>query len=188
MANGGVTTAKLSSTTGTGAVALASLPSFTTTIGVGGATASASGSGITFPATQSASSDANTLDDYEEGTFTPTVLNGITPSYGSQIGYYTKVGNIVYYHILISLSGASSLNGGNLQFGGLPFTVNTVDSEGGYWVYANVFNTLGYFPTLYLNANSTSINFYNKNGSAVVGTNLDSASAALRVCGVYRAA
>jgi hypothetical protein len=41
---------------------------FPTTIGVGGATPSASGSGISFPATQSASSDANTLDDYEEGT------------------------------------------------------------------------------------------------------------------------
>jgi hypothetical protein len=45
---------------------------FPTTIGVGGATPSASGSGISFPATQSASSDANTLDDYEEGTWTPT--------------------------------------------------------------------------------------------------------------------
>ena len=43
------------------------------TISVGGATPSASGAGITFPATQSASTDANTLDDYEEGTWTPTV-------------------------------------------------------------------------------------------------------------------
>ena len=44
-----------------------------TTIGVGNATPSASGAGITFPATQSASTDANTLDDYEEGTWTPTI-------------------------------------------------------------------------------------------------------------------
>jgi hypothetical protein len=43
---------------------------FPTTIGVGDATPSASGSGITFPATQSASTNANTLDDYEEGTWT----------------------------------------------------------------------------------------------------------------------
>ena len=75
LADASVTAAKLASTTGTGAVALASLPSFTTTIGVGGATASASGTGITFPATQSASSDANTLDDYEEGTWTPSYTN-----------------------------------------------------------------------------------------------------------------
>jgi hypothetical protein len=45
---------------------------FPTTIGVGGATPSTSGAGITFPATQSASSNVNTLDDYEEGSWTPT--------------------------------------------------------------------------------------------------------------------
>jgi len=70
-------------------------PSFTTTIGVGAATASASGAGITFPATQSASSDANTLDDYEEGTFTPTAI-GVstagTTTYLAQVGSYTKIG------------------------------------------------------------------------------------------------
>jgi hypothetical protein len=43
-------------------------------IGIGGATPSASGTGITFPATASASTDANTLDDYEEGTWTPTAM------------------------------------------------------------------------------------------------------------------
>jgi hypothetical protein len=49
---------------------------FPTTIGVGDATPSASGAGITFPADQTiigASSDANTLDDYEEGTWTGTI-------------------------------------------------------------------------------------------------------------------
>ena len=44
-------------------------------LGLGGAIPS-SGTGITFPATQSASSNANTLDDYEEGTWTPTVTFG----------------------------------------------------------------------------------------------------------------
>jgi hypothetical protein len=42
-------------------------------VSVGNATPSTSGAGITFPATQSASSNANTLDDYEEGTFTATI-------------------------------------------------------------------------------------------------------------------
>ena len=54
-----------------------------------------SGIGITFPATQSASSDANTLDDYEEGTFSPTVIGTSTAgtaSYGIQIGAYLKIG------------------------------------------------------------------------------------------------
>jgi hypothetical protein len=45
-------------------------------IGLGGATPSTSGIGITFPATASASTNANTLDDYEEGTFTPTWSTG----------------------------------------------------------------------------------------------------------------
>ena len=60
-----------------------------------GGTTSANGIGITFPATQSASTNANTLDDYEEGTWTPNVrslanLTG-TPSYYSTL--YTKIGN-----------------------------------------------------------------------------------------------
>jgi hypothetical protein len=51
------------------------------------------GTGITFPATQSASSDANTLDDYEEGSFTFTGT-GFTTS-PTKTAYYTKIGNQV---------------------------------------------------------------------------------------------
>jgi hypothetical protein len=40
----------------------------------GGATPTTSGTGITFPASASASTNANTSDDYEEGTWTPTVV------------------------------------------------------------------------------------------------------------------
>jgi len=66
-------------------------------LSVGGATPATSGFGITFPATQSASSDANTLDDYEEGTWTPvftaasTAPTGVT--YTTQVGKYTKTEN-----------------------------------------------------------------------------------------------
>jgi hypothetical protein len=52
--------------------------SVTGVIAVGGATPTTNGSGITFPATQSASSDVNTLDDYEEGDFTPSITQGVT--------------------------------------------------------------------------------------------------------------
>lgn len=54
------------------------------------------GGQIKFPATQVASSDANTLDDYEEGTFTPTltaVLNCSSLSLTS--AKYTKIGRLV---------------------------------------------------------------------------------------------
>jgi len=97
-------------------------PIVTTTIGVGNATPSASGSGVSFPATQSASSDANTLDDYEEGTFTPTIVySGTnTPTYTNQFGRYTKVGRIVQLQILLSWNENGST--GNITVGNLPFT------------------------------------------------------------------
>jgi hypothetical protein len=67
-----------------------------TTVGVGAATPSASGAGITFPATQSASTDANTLDDYEEGTWTPNQGSGLTVVGAfTSSGTYTKVGRLV---------------------------------------------------------------------------------------------
>jgi hypothetical protein len=126
-----VTAAKINSKTGTGAVALASLPSFTTTIGVGGAAASASGSGVSFPATQSASSDANTLDDYEEGTFTPNQGGGLTVSGSfSSTGRYIKIGRLVYVEgtLVGSVSIASSAAG--ILFTNLPFTGQSGNASG----------------------------------------------------------
>jgi hypothetical protein len=114
------------SATGTGSVALASLPTFSTTIGVGGATASASGSGISFPATQSASSDANTLDDYEEGTWTPTLTfsggtTGITYDGAYRNGTYVKFGRLVWLNCRVGLTNKGSSTG-TARVTGLPFT------------------------------------------------------------------
>jgi hypothetical protein len=99
-----------------------STPAFASTIGVGGATAAASGAGITFPATQSASSNANTLDDYEQGTFTPTVIGTSTAgtaTYPTQTGQYTKIGRQVT--VMIHLDYNSGTGTGNLRVSGLPF-------------------------------------------------------------------
>ena len=91
-----------------------------------GGTVAANGVGVTFPATQVASSDANCLDDYEEGTFTPTVFGSTVAGigvYSAQGGFYTKVGNIVtvqVYLIWSALAGAT----GDLRFGGLPFAAS----------------------------------------------------------------
>ena len=96
-----------------------------TTISVGDATPSTSGAGITFPATQSASSDANTLDDYEEGTWTPTYVSSGTAStfsYGLQIGTYTKIGNRVLCTMrLYTNTTGNTLGTGNISISGLPF-------------------------------------------------------------------
>jgi hypothetical protein len=98
-----------------------STPAFASTIGVGGATAAASGAGITFPATQSASSDANTLDDYEEGTWTPVITGaGYTASAAS--GTYTKVGRMVNLTCTFTFSAVPASNSA-CTFSGLPFSV-----------------------------------------------------------------
>ena len=110
---------------------------FPTTIGVGGATPSTSGSGITFPATQSASSNANTLDDYEEGTFTPILADNVSVSNAAtmtvQEGFYTKVGNVVTIQIQIVWSGKGSMGGGNnTRIYGMPFAARN-NSSNYFW-------------------------------------------------------
>jgi hypothetical protein len=116
--SGGSTVVAVTSTS----VAVTGTGKFATTIGVGNATPAASGSGITFPASQSASSDANTLDDYEEGTWTPviTAQAGSLTSYTSS-GTYTKVGRTVYINgkfTVVTIGTAS----GYAQVTGYPFT------------------------------------------------------------------
>jgi hypothetical protein len=82
-------------------------------------------SGISFPATQVASSDANTLDDYEEGTFTPTFSSsgGSITTYSSN-GFYIKVGRLVYVQLYCNVTNIGTASG-TLNFAGLPFGVNT---------------------------------------------------------------
>ena len=98
-----------------------------TTIGVGGATPSTSGAGITFPATASASSNANTLDDYEEGTWTP-VYTGASGSAGtaaySSSGAYIKVGNLVTLRGTITVSDKGSWSA-KILITGCPFPPST---------------------------------------------------------------
>lgn len=111
-----------SQNTGTGNVARASQPQFTSTIGVG-TSASGSGSGVSFPATQSPSTDANTLDDYEEGTWTPTVTatTGSITSYSAS-GTYTKIGRQVFCTATIDITN-NGTGAAVLQYT-LPFTAS----------------------------------------------------------------
>jgi hypothetical protein len=120
-----------------------------TTISVGDATPSTSGAGITFPATQSASSDANTLDDYEEGTWTPNQGAGLTVVGAfSSSGRYTKVGRIVY--ISGRLAGATSIatTAGTIMFTNLLFTVGELTALGSMTNGSlNTFGGIGAFTT-----------------------------------------
>ena len=95
-------------------------------LGVGNATPSTSGAGITFPATQSASTDANTLDDYEEGTWTPVIDSetaGTSRATTVNSARYTKIGNLVQAQCFISLGTLGSGGSGVWVINGLPFTV-----------------------------------------------------------------
>jgi len=89
-----------------------------------GASSGASGVGITFPPTQSASSDANTLDDYEEGTWSPTVFIGATQvtSYHFQNGSYTRVGRIVHANCWVRVNNKGAATG-SVSIRGLPFNI-----------------------------------------------------------------
>ena len=57
------------------------------------------GPGIKFPATQVASTDPNTLDDYEEGTWTPNIANFTVTGDTTSTATYTKIGRVVYFNI-----------------------------------------------------------------------------------------
>jgi hypothetical protein len=108
------------------------------TIGVGNTTPATSGAGITFPATASASSDANTLDDYEEGTWTPIIGgNGgqSGQSYTLQVGTYVKVGKIVVASFRATLSNKGTISGAYVQIKGLPFTIQTTEIQSGCPLY-----------------------------------------------------
>jgi len=120
------------------------------------------GTGITFPATQSASSNANTLDDYEEGTWTPTVSGGTTAgtgTYSAQNGRYTKIGNQVTVTAYVSWTAHTGTGG--LNFTGLPFTVLNVSNvfySVSFGLFRNVALTANNVATAYAVFNQTAIN------------------------------
>jgi hypothetical protein len=90
-----------------------------------GGTTTADGVGLTFPATQVASTNANTLDDYEEGTWTPNPQNnGSTSSFSSKVGYYRKVGSVVTCWFSCNSGSSNGGSGsGAVILNGLPFAM-----------------------------------------------------------------
>ena len=87
---------------------------------------------LAFPATQDASADANTLDDYEEGEFTPGIGDnnfdgsGEGQTYSAQVGLYTKIGNMVFWSLDMTISSLGTLTTTHQgRITGLPFTSNS---------------------------------------------------------------
>ncbi|ANS04580.1 hypothetical protein [uncultured Mediterranean phage] len=82
-----------------------------------------SGKGIDFSAT-SGTGTSEILDDYEEGTWTPTFDHGgdaTGVTYAQQIGYYTKIGRLVNYNFGLVLTAKGS-GTGHTRVDGLPFS------------------------------------------------------------------
>lgn len=95
---------------------------------------------IAFPATQVPSADANTLDDYEEGTWTPTltfsVPGDLSVTYSTRTASYTKIGRIVSVNMqIITSSFTWTTAAGTALLTGLPFASNSLSrgSTGMQW-------------------------------------------------------
>jgi hypothetical protein len=78
---------------------------------------------IQFPATQVASANANNLDDYEEGTWTPAftslTINSGTPTFA---GTYTKIGRVITLTWEISGTRNITITADTTRINNLPFT------------------------------------------------------------------
>ena len=106
----------------------------------------AAGGQIQFPATQNPSTNANILDDFEEGTWTPVDASGAGLSLTSS-GSFVKIGKIIF--ISAQVIYPVTADGSSALIGGLPFTTENAN-HGGYSVF-------GVGKLWLINANATTI-------------------------------
>lgn len=147
------------------------------------------GGGIKFPATQVPSADANTLDDYEEGTFTPALtFGGGNTGWGFSIqsGRYTKVGRVVYFEALVGVNAVGSSTG-VCNLTGLPFTAAAAPQAPVISDYVNMAAGVVAMPTARVQNGTTVVNLRNFNGTTTSQINHTAftASSAVTVAGHY---
>lgn len=129
---------------------------------------------------------ANALDDYEEGTFTPTIIGATTAgvgTYTAQAGRYTKVGRLVCFHISLGWTGHTGT--GSLTISGLPFV--TANAASLIPVPNALASNLTYSGQLSLaiNFNSTTISMYAQvSNTALTAVPMDT-SGTIYVSGSY---
>ena len=138
-----------------------------------------SGKGIDFSATSDAGGMTNELlDDYEEGTFTPTWNTGSASSamfdsvvYTSTSGHYTKIGNIVTFSIKIKCSSVTNANNeSHVLINSLPFTSSSTagTESGATFNYAKAVSQAAaedVLPTLHVGGNQSQLSFWETGGS-----------------------
>jgi hypothetical protein len=81
---------------------------------------------IAFPATQSASSGANTLDDYKENSYVPTWTNGAIVD-GAVGAVYLKIGQNVQVWMTLTMGASSTFGAGSAWTFSLPFTAANIN-------------------------------------------------------------
>ena len=89
----------------------------------------ANGHGIDFSATSDSggTTTSELFHDYEEGTFTPTIIRssaGYSGNYNYQHGVYTRIGRLVHCYIDVDINNFSG-GGGHVGMSGLPFTISS---------------------------------------------------------------
>ena len=109
---------------------MVSLSATNGTVTLGNRAVPSDGTGIAFPATQNASADANTLDDYEESTWTPTLAFGgasvgITYTANYNTASVTKIGSRVFVSGITILTSKGSSTG-NASLTSLPFPADGI--------------------------------------------------------------
>ena len=122
-----------------------------------------SGKGIDFSAVTggTGTATANVLNDYEEGTFTPTVVgttaDGTIGTYYAQSGIYTKVGRVVTVQVYLAWGGGAGATG-DLAFAGLPFTTGNIANNytsGAIGYFGDIALTALNVPSLFASPNTT---------------------------------
>jgi hypothetical protein len=108
---------------------------------------------LKFPATQSASSNANTLDDYQEQSFTLADASGAGLSITNTSLSYTKIGRLIVAQFDITYP--VTADGTNASLSGLPVTSNNSNRGGGFVSNTNYVATAG----LYFFVNPNAITF-----------------------------
>ena len=113
---------------------------------------------------------ANQLDDYEEGTWTPTVTQGSISHSGSK---YTKIGRVVYLQSYI-YDFTNNSSGDSVTIGGLPYNTSNGGQAGGAAMYAFINNANRFI--IYVNTNHTLLFYgvYSGNYSNLAHSNLGS--------------
>lgn len=104
---------------------------------------------LSFPATQNASADANTLDDYEEADWTPTLQFGgasVGITYGTRVGKMTKIGRQITLSFTIILTSKGS-SVGTASIGGMPENI-AVASAGICAYHGNMSGLTGFVSIL----------------------------------------